>query len=47
MSAPDVELGAEAQHALSSAAARLTTWLAGTVITNVYKSALMKGAHLP
>lgn len=45
--APGVDLGVDARHALDAAAARLTTWLDGTVITNVYKSALMKGEHLP
>ncbi len=49
--APDVDLGkdlgTDAHEALDAAAGRLTTWLDGTVITNVYKSALMKGEPLP
>lgn len=44
---PGAALGAEARDALDAAAARLTTWLAGTVIANVYRSALMKGEPLP
>lgn len=45
--APGVALDAVARDALDAAAARLTTWLEGTVISNVYKSAMMKGEQLP
>ncbi|WP_238348575.1 winged helix DNA-binding domain-containing protein [Ornithinimicrobium pratense] len=45
--APGVDLGADARRALDATAGRLTTWLDGTVISNIYKSALMKGERLP
>ncbi|XVX20170.1 winged helix DNA-binding domain-containing protein [Actinomycetota bacterium] len=44
---PGVRLGRGARAALDAEAARLTTWLDGTVIANVYASQLMKGARLP
>lgn len=37
----------DAQRALDEEAARLTEWLDGVVISNVYKSQQMKGARLP
>lgn len=45
--APGDPLPREARAALDVEAARLTAWLDGVRITNVYKSALMKGAALP
>ena len=45
--APGVDVGAEAGIALEQEAERLTSWLDGVVITNVYKSALMTGTPLP
>jgi len=44
---PGVRLSAEARDGLDAEAARLTSWLAGTIISNVYASQLMKGAPLP
>lgn len=44
---PGVDPGSAARAALAAEAERLTTWLDGVVITNVYKSALMKGEILP
>lgn len=41
------DVGAEGVLALDAQAARLTGWLDGVRITNVYKSALMKGEPLP
>ncbi|MFZ1285623.1 MAG: crosslink repair DNA glycosylase YcaQ family protein, partial [Candidatus Phosphoribacter sp.] len=40
-------IGREGMAALDTEAARLTTWLDGVQITNVYSSRLMKGAPLP
>lgn len=45
--APGAPLPQEARAALDVEAARLTAWLDGVRITNVYKSALMKGDPLP
>lgn len=45
--APGTDLGAEARDALDREARRLTGWLEGVRITNVYSSALMRGARLP
>ncbi|WP_432478828.1 winged helix DNA-binding domain-containing protein [Nocardioides sp. GXQ0305] len=39
--------GAPARRALEAEAERLTAWLGGEVVGNVYKSRLMKGATLP
>lgn len=44
---PGVDLGSEARSALAVEAERLTTWLDGVRITNVYASRLMKGESLP
>ena len=44
---PGVDPGSEARSALAVEAERLTAWLDGVVIANVYKSALMKGELLP
>ncbi len=44
---PSVDLHGDARTALDDAAARLTEWLDGVVITNVYRSQQMKGAKLP
>jgi hypothetical protein len=44
---PGIELGSQARRSLEESGRRLTWWLDGTVITNVYKSALMKGEQLP
>lgn len=44
---PGAELTRAAAAALDIEAARLTSWLDGVRITNVYKSALMKGERLP
>ena len=41
------DVGAEAEAALDAEAARLTAWLDGVRITNVYASHLMKQARLP
>lgn len=41
------DVGAEARAALDAEAARLTEWLAGVRISNVYSSRLMKQARLP
>ena len=41
------EVGAEAAAALDAEAARLTAWLGGIRISNVYSNALMKQARLP
>lgn len=45
--APGADLGAGARDALDREARRLTGWLDGVRITNVYGSALMRGARLP
>lgn len=45
--APGTDLPSAARAALDAEAARLTTWLDGVQISNVYQSALMKGARLP
>ena len=42
-----VDLPADARSALDAEAERLTGWLDGVVITNVYKSQQMKQARLP
>ena len=39
--------GARARRALAAEAERLTAWLGGEVVGNVYTSELMKGARLP
>jgi hypothetical protein len=39
--------GTRARQALDAEAERLTTWLDGVVVGNIYKSRLMKGATLP
>jgi len=39
--------GARARRALDDEAERLTAWLGGEVVGNVYKSQLMQAAHLP
>ncbi len=44
---PGQDVGADGRRALDVEAARLTDWLDGVRITNVYKSALMKGEPLP
>ena len=44
---PGVDLGSEGRSALDAEADRLTAWLEGVRITNVYASALMKGEALP
>ncbi|MGO0577547.1 winged helix DNA-binding domain-containing protein [Ornithinimicrobium panacihumi] len=44
---PGADPGDEARAALQVQADRLTAWLDGAIITNVYKSALMKGQPLP
>lgn len=44
---PGVDVPAAARAALEVEAERLTGWLDGVVIANVYKSALMKGELLP
>lgn len=44
---PGIDLPPEAGDALDVEAARLTAWLDGVRISNVYSSALMKGLHLP
>jgi hypothetical protein len=44
---PGADLPAEARAALAVEAERLTGWLDGTRISNVYSSALMRGAVLP
>lgn len=44
---PGVRLPPPAVAALEAEAARLTEWLAGVRISNVYSSRLMKGARLP
>lgn len=41
------DVGGQGREALTAAAVRLTTWLDGVVITNVYKSQLMKRVPLP
>lgn len=45
--APGVDIGSDGRSALDAEAERLTTWLDGVRITNVYASALMKGEALP
>lgn len=45
--APGVDLGREASAALDAEAARLTGWLDGVRISNVYSSQLMKHQPLP
>lgn len=44
---PGTDLGSEGRSALDLEAQRLTAWLEGVRITNVYASRLMKGAPLP
>lgn len=44
---PGVDVGSEGRAALAREADRLTTWLDGVRVTNVYKSRLMKGERLP
>lgn len=44
---PGADTGSEGRSALDAEAERLTAWLDGVRITNVYASALMKGAALP
>ena len=44
---PGLDIGREGRAALDEEAARLTTWLDGVVIGNVYASRLMKGDVLP
>lgn len=44
---PGDDVGAEGRDALAAEAARLTAWLDGVRITNVYKSQLMKQGPLP
>lgn len=44
---PGVGIGSEGRSALAAEAERLTSWLDGVRVTNVYKSALMKGEALP
>lgn len=44
---PGVDPGSEARAALALEAERLTAWLDGVRIANVYASALMKGEPLP
>lgn len=44
---PGSDLPPEARSALDTEAARLSSWLDGVRISNVYSSALMKGEHLP
>lgn len=45
--APGVDLDAHARDALGQEARRLTGWLDGVRITNVYSSTLMRSARLP
>ena len=45
--APGADLGPEASTCLDAEADRLTTWLNGVRITNVYSSQLMKHQPLP
>ncbi len=45
--APRVDLGREASAALDAEAARLTGWLDGVRISNVYASQLMRHQSLP
>ena len=45
--APGLDLGSAARSALAAEAERLTIWLDGVRISNVYASRLMKGAPLP
>lgn len=47
VTAPGVGLTPPARAALDDGAGRLTAWLDGVRISNVYSSALMKGARLP
>lgn len=44
---PALDIGSEGRSALATEADRLTAWLDGVRITNVYASALMKGDNLP
>ena len=44
---PDQPLPSPARKALEDEAERLTAWLDGTRITNVYASPQMRGARLP
>lgn len=44
---PGTDLGSEGRSALAAEAERLTAWLDGVRITNVYSSRLMKGEALP
>ena len=44
---PGIDLGGEGRSALALEAQRLTAWLDGVRITNVYSSRLMKGEALP
>ncbi|MFX4286546.1 winged helix DNA-binding domain-containing protein [Janibacter sp. G349] len=44
---PGTDLGSEGRSALAVEAERLTAWLDGVRITNVYSSRLMKGQALP
>ncbi|WP_433956046.1 winged helix DNA-binding domain-containing protein [Janibacter indicus] len=44
---PGTDLGSEGRSALAAEAERLTAWLDGVLITNVYSSRLMKGEALP
>lgn len=44
---PGTDLGGEGRSALALEAQRLTAWLDGVRITNVYSSRLMKGEPLP
>ncbi|WP_434966018.1 winged helix DNA-binding domain-containing protein [Janibacter indicus] len=44
---PGTDLGSEGRSALAVEAERLTAWLDGVRITNVYSSRLMKGEALP
>ena len=44
---PGTDLGSEGRSALATEAERLTAWLDGVRITNVYSSRLMKGEALP
>lgn len=44
---PGLDVGGEARSALAHEAQRLTAWLDGVRITNVYSSRLMKGEALP
>ena len=47
MARTGVDPGADGLAALAREAARLTAWLDGVQITNVYTSRLMKGERLP